>query len=80
MYFVQLSEFELNKFSVKCLKELCSDNFQIKQKHISKTSNPRISKKIEAVPCQKVEIRDCDEVPDDYHRAGIGNCFKGKTV
>ena len=57
MYFVQHSEFELNKFLVKCLKELCSDNFQIKQKHISKSSKPRISKKIEAVPCQKVEIR-----------------------
>ena len=62
------------------MKELCNDNFQIKTKHISKTHKPRLSKKEEAVQCQKVEVRDCDEVPDDYQRAGIGHCFKGNTV
>jgi len=30
------------------------------------------------VPSQRVKPRDCDEVPDEFKRAGIGLCFEGK--
>ena len=30
-----------------------------------------------AVPSKRVRPRDCDELPDEFRRAGIGVCFKG---
>ena len=32
------------------------------------------------VPSKRVTPKDCDELPDEFRRAGIGACFKGKTV
>ena len=30
------------------------------------------------IPSQRVRARVCDEVPDEFKRAGIGLCFEGK--
>ena len=30
------------------------------------------------MPRQRVRPRECDEVPDEFRRAGIGLCFEGK--
>jgi hypothetical protein len=30
------------------------------------------------VPCNRVRPRDCDELPDEFRRAGIGVCFEGR--
>ena len=30
------------------------------------------------MPRQRVRPRECDEVPDEFRRAGIGLCFTGK--
>ena len=30
------------------------------------------------MPSHRVRVRDCDEPPDEFKRAGIGVCFKGK--
>ena len=29
------------------------------------------------VPCQQVRVRECDEPPEEFKRAGIGFCFQG---
>ena len=31
------------------------------------------------VPGRRVRPRECDELPDEFRRAGIGVCFKGKN-
>ena len=33
---------------------------------------------LRVVPSYKVLPRNCDEVPDEFKRAGIGLCFRGK--
>jgi hypothetical protein len=30
------------------------------------------------VPCNRIRPRDCDELPDEFRRAGIGVCFEGR--
>jgi hypothetical protein len=32
------------------------------------------------IPSQRVRARVCDEVPDEFKRAGIGLCFEGKSI
>ena len=32
-----------------------------------------------AVPSKKMMPKKCDELPDEFRRAGIGACFKGKV-
>ncbi len=29
------------------------------------------------VPCKRIRPRECDELPDEFRRAGIGVCFEG---
>ena len=36
------------------------------------------SKWLGVVPCQRVRVRECDEPPEEFRRAGIGVCFKGR--
>ena len=31
------------------------------------------------VPCKRIRPRDCDELPDEFRRAGIGICFEGRN-
>ena len=31
------------------------------------------------IPSQRLKPKVCDEVPDEFRRAGIGLCFEGKT-
>jgi hypothetical protein len=33
---------------------------------------------LKVVPCNRVRPRDCDELPDEFRRAGIGVCFEGR--
>ena len=35
------------------------------------------SKWLGVVPCHRVRVRECDEPPEEFKRAGIGVCFKG---
>ncbi len=30
------------------------------------------------VPCNRIRPRNCDELPDEFRRAGIGVCFEGR--
>jgi hypothetical protein len=32
---------------------------------------------LNVVPCKRIRPRDCDELPDEFRRAGIGACFEG---
>ena len=32
------------------------------------------------VPCHKVRFKESDKPPDEFKRAGIGSCFKGKCL
>ena len=32
------------------------------------------------VPCTRVRHRQCDELPEEFTKAGIGACFKGKGL
>lgn len=32
------------------------------------------------VPCHRVTVRSCDEPYEEFRRAGIGACFKGKRT
>ena len=32
------------------------------------------------VPCHRVTVRSCDEPYEEFRRAGIGACFKGKPI
>ena len=32
------------------------------------------------VPGRRVRPRECDELPDEFRRAGIGVCFKGNLL
>ena len=34
---------------------------------------------LKVVPSCKIRPRNCDEVPEEFRRAGIGLCFGGKT-
>ena len=34
---------------------------------------------LKIVPSEKVKIKKCDELSDEFKRAGIGLCFEGKT-
>ncbi len=34
---------------------------------------------LKVIPSVKIRPRDCDEVPEEFRRAGIGLCFGGKT-
>jgi hypothetical protein len=31
------------------------------------------------IPSQRLKPKVCDEVPDEFRRAGIGLCFEGKS-
>lgn len=33
---------------------------------------------LDVVPAQIVKVRKCDEIPDEFIRAGIGLCFEGR--
>jgi hypothetical protein len=33
---------------------------------------------LEVMPSHRVRVRNCDEPPDEFKRAGIGVCFKGR--
>ena len=32
------------------------------------------------IPCHRVTVRSCDEPYEEFRRAGIGACFKGKRT
>lgn len=32
------------------------------------------------MPRQRVKPKECDEVPDEFRRAGIGLCFEGEMI
>ena len=32
---------------------------------------------LSVVPCKRIRPRECDELPDEFRRAGIGVCFEG---
>ena len=32
------------------------------------------------VPCHRVTVRSCDEPYEEFRRAGIGACFRGRNI
>lgn len=62
-----------------------SSEMNVKQLEKSKTSRHRNSSCdsefwLRVVPSYKVKPRDCDEVPEEFKRAGIGLCFGGELA
>ena len=47
--------------------------------HCVSSPNLTFSDTVRVVPCHKVMIRACDEPYQEFRRAGIGACFKGKS-
>ena len=48
--------------------------------HRKPMSSAEEEKWLYVTPRQRVRPRECDEVPDEFRRAGIGLCFEGNNL
>ena len=64
--------------TAKCLKELSKDSCRSFKRPDEKEGEQQSQHSPTIVPSCKVVNRDCDELPEEYCRLGIGLCFKGK--
>ena len=70
-----MSGFKLTVKRYASSHEKCEEDSMLQQCRKRKDDNDSWLK---IVPSEKVKIRKCDELTDEFKRAGIGLCFEGK--
>ena len=71
-----MSGFKLTVKRYASSQEKCEEDSMLQQCRKRKDDNDSWLK---IVPSEKVKIRKCDELTDEFKRAGIGLCFEGRT-
>ena len=72
-----MSGFEITVQRYTSSREKCEEESMIQQCRKRKDDNDSWLK---IIPSEKVKLRKCDELSDEFKRAGIGLCFEGKTL
>ena len=70
-----MSRFEITVQRYTSSQEKCEEESMIQQCRKRKDDNDSW---LNIVPSEKVKIKKCDELTDEFKRAGIGLCFDGK--
>ena len=70
-----MSRFEITVQRYTSSQEKCEEDSMIQQCRKRKDDNDSW---LNIVPSEKVKIKKCDELTDEFKRAGIGLCFDGK--
>ena len=77
----QVSSTHSARFSTAILQKSASELSVVKQlgqRHQHHHQELNQEPWLRVVPSYKVRPRNCDEIPDEFKRAGIGLCFRGK--